>query len=136
MAAANRTLSCDKKKQNFIGSHELHKLHISFGFTYPSRRCCSSKVATLSVRRVSPYQGSRIQLKPLITPWSSAMWRSTRLNAHWNQFSTRVPTGAQSGSDLLQNAFHKTSSVCSWSVNPNDLFPSQHNCHFHQHESS
>ena len=83
MAAANRTLSCDKK-QNFISTHELTQgSHFGPNLLAPSlRRCCSSQVATLSVRRVSPYQVSRIQLKPLITPWSSGVWRSTRLNAH------------------------------------------------------
>ena len=63
------------------------------------------------------------------------MWRSTRLNAHQSQSLTSVPTGVQSGSDLLQNTFHKTSSVCSWSDDsPNVSFPSQRSCHFHQLE--
>ena len=113
------------------------KLHTWYGFTYPSlRRCSPSQVATLNVRQVSPCQVSRIQLKPLITRWSSGVWRSTRLNAHQKQSSKRVPAGVHSGSGLLQNAFHKTSSVCSWSGNPNVLFPCQQSCHFHQLESS
>ena len=74
---------------------------------------------TRNSRRVSPYQVSRVQLNTLITPWSSGVWRSTRLNAQKNRSSKRVPAGVQSGSGLLQNAFHKISSVCSWSGNLN-----------------
>ena len=58
------------------------------------------------------------------------MWRSTHFNAHQSQSLTSVPTGVQSGSDLLQNAFHRTSSICSWSDSPSVSFPSQHRLSF------
>ena len=69
------------------------------------------------------FQISRIQLKPLITRKRSGVWRSTRLNAHQNQSSKRILAGVQSSSGLLQNVFHKTSSVFSWSGNPNVIVP-------------
>ena len=51
------------------------KRHSRSRFSYPSlRRCCPSQVAILSVRRVSPCQVFRIQLKPLLMPWSSGVW--------------------------------------------------------------
>ena len=56
------------------------------------------------------------------------MWGSTRLSADQNRSSNSLPAGVQSGSGPLQNAFHKTSGVCTWSGNPNVLFPGQHKC--------
>ena len=111
------------------------------GFTYSFlRRCCPSQVATLSVRRVSPYQVSvsnnqNIQVKPCTCRGVAECGDPPRLNAHQSQSFTSVPTGVQSGSDLSQNAFHKTSSVCSWFDSPNVLFTSKHSCRFHQFES-
>ena len=76
-------------------------------------------------------------------PWSSGVWRCTRLVAHtatnsmsgnvarrhWKQ-CRKTPAEAQSCSCLLQIAYHKTASACLLSGNPRDLFPIQHNCHF------
>ena len=116
-AAARRTLMtwrqptahCHVIKKNFISTHELTQVsHVGPDFLTPSLRgCCPSQVATLSVRRVSPCQVSRIQVQPLIMPWSSGGWRSTHLNAHDNRSSKRVPAGVQFGSGLLQKT-HST----------------------------
>ena len=115
----------------------LHSLkhHFHTGFTYPSlQRRCPRQVATLSVRRVSRYQflsgQLSSQLKPLLMPWNSEVWRSTRLVTHttanpmsgnvarhWKQ-CRKIPDEGQSCFCLLQSAYHTTSSACSWSGNP------------------
>ena len=90
--------------------------------TYSSlQRRCPRQVGTLSVRRVSTIpKCSSSQLKPLLMPWSSGVWRSTRLVAHtatnsmsgnvarrhWKQ-CRKTPAEAQSCSCLLQIAYHK-----------------------------
>ena len=130
MAAANRTLSWEKKTTLHQYSWTHSGIMIRSGF---------AQVATLSVRRVSPYQVSvsskhNIQLKPCSCR-GVAEWGDPRISM-LIRVPSSAPTGVQSASDLLQNAFHKTSSVCSWSDSPNVSFPSQHNCHFYQLESS
>ena len=104
MAAANRTVSCDKTLP--IHANSLERQFRS-GYTYSSlRRCSPSQVAILSVRRVSPDQVLHTQLKPLIMPWSCGVWRSTRLIGHWNRCRKEFQLECN-----LAPAFHKTHSA-------------------------
>ena len=142
MAAANRTLSLDKNNKTSSALMNSFRHHDSVQIYLPLLATLLSKPSRNSERSASvAIPGFRIQqpqypAQALLMPWSSGVWRSTSLNAHQSQSLTSAPIGVQSGFDLLQNAFQKTSSVCSWSGSPNVSFPSQHSCRFHQLESS
>ena len=115
MAAANRTLSCEKKnKTSSVVTNSLNLLHISVRIYLQLFATLLSKPSRNSERSESAAKPgfSRIQIKPLITPWSSGVWRSTRLNAHRIQSSKRVPAGERSGicktlSTKLQGLDHR-----------------------------
>ena len=89
------------------------------GFTDTSlRRCYPNQVENLSVRRVSTYHVSvssnhKNQLKP----------RSCRGVAECGIVDKCSKWGAIRLRPSAKNSFHKTSSVCSWSGNPNVSFP-------------
>ena len=127
----------EKKKQNSSGLMDSLRRHVSFRMYIPLLATLLSKLSRNSERLASvaktnfPYPAQAFA--------HAVEWRSVAihpLNAHQSQFLSSAPIGVQSDSGLLQNAFHKTSSVCSWFGNPNVLFPSWYSCHFHQLESS
>ena len=123
-SAANRTLPSDKTPTN---TNELTQPPLSVQIYLLLHATSLSKSSCISERSLNVTFP-----KPLLMPWSSEVWRSTRLIAHWNSMSKRTPVGAQSCSGILESACYKTSSDCSLSGNPDVLFPSQHSCHFHQ----
>ena len=96
---------------NSFRHHDSVRIYLHFFATLLSKPSANSE---RSASVAMP--GVRVPAQALLMPWSGGVWRSTLLNAPQSQSLTSVPTGVQSGSDLLQNAFHKNSSVCSWSL--------------------
>ena len=138
MAAANRTLSCEKNEtasalMNSLSHHDSVRIYLSFHATFLSKPSRNSERSASVATPGFPYPAQAFD--------HAVEQRSVAI--HPSQCSSEInrrnefPAWVRSGSDLLQNAFHKNSSVCSWSGgSPNVLFPFQHGCHFHQLESS
>ena len=93
------------------GVMDSSRHHSSVRIYIPLLATLLSKLSRVSPCQVSISSNHNIQLKPCSCRGVAELWQFTRLNAHQSESLTSVPTGVQSGSDLLQNAFHKTSSV-------------------------
>ena len=85
------------------GSVQIYLLLLATLLSKPSRNSeRSASVATPGFRVQQP----QYPAQALLMPWSSGVWRSTRLFAHQSQSLTNVPTGVQS--DSKPSATHST----------------------------
>ena len=114
MTAASRTLSCDKK-QNFISTNELTQASLSVRI-YLHLLATSLSMASCNSERSASVT---IPNFPLRMPWSSGVWRSTRLIVHWNRCRKDIQLELHLATAFCKNAHGKTSSACSLSGNPN-----------------